>query len=46
MEASDYVLRRFSKSELKEVELLVKLSVDAIKDYITDGIDFASNKYN
>jgi PTH1 family peptidyl-tRNA hydrolase len=46
MEASDYVLRRFSKSELKEVELLVRLSVDAIKDYITDGIDFASNKYN
>lgn len=46
MEASSYVLRRFNKSELKEVEFLIRLSVDAIKDYITDGIDFASNKYN
>ncbi len=46
MEASDYVLRRFNKSELKEVGSLIRFSIDAIRDYITDGIDFASNKYN
>ena len=46
MEASDYVLRRFTRSELEEAELMVKRSADAISDYITGGIDFASNKYN
>lgn len=46
MEASDYVLRKFSRSELKEMELMVKRSTDAISDYIINGIDFASNKYN
>ena len=46
MDASDYVLRLFSKSELEEVDFLIKHAVDAIKDYILEGIEFTSNKYN
>ncbi len=46
MEASDYVLRRFARGELEEAGLMIRQSADAISDYIIDGIDFASNKYN
>jgi PTH1 family peptidyl-tRNA hydrolase len=46
MEASDYVLRRFGKSEIKELDLLISRSVEIIKDYIASGLDHAANKYN
>ncbi len=44
--AADYVLRNFSKAEQKELDLLLTLSVDAIKDYINFDIDYCMNKYN
>ncbi len=44
--AADYVLKNFSKTEQKELDLLLALSVDALKDYIGFDIDYCMNKYN
>ncbi|MCD4669619.1 MAG: aminoacyl-tRNA hydrolase [Actinomycetia bacterium] len=46
MDASNYVLRKFGKSETKELDFLIKDAVDIIKDYIENGLDHAANKYN
>lgn len=46
MEASDYVLRKFNKAELEEMKFSLERSVDAVKDYIRFGIDYAMNRYN
>ena len=46
MDPADFVLRHFKKSEITGVELDISRSVDAIKDYIREGIDYAMNKYN
>ena len=46
MEASDYVLMKFKKSQKDEIEIGIQRSVDAIKDYISGGIEYAMNKYN
>ena len=35
----------FKKSEIIGVELDISRSVDAIKDYVREGIDYAMNKY-
>jgi len=43
---ADFVLERFSKTEIKELDNLVNLSVNALKDRIEHGIEFAMNKYN
>ena len=46
MEASDYVLRSFKKSERQELGFLLDRSVDMIKEYIENGLEQAANKYN
>ena len=46
MDASDYVLRKFGKSEIKELDLLIKHSAEIIMDYIENSLDHAANKYN
>jgi PTH1 family peptidyl-tRNA hydrolase len=46
MEASDYVLRLFNKSEAEELGFLIGRAVDMIKDYIKNGLEHAANKYN
>jgi len=46
MEAADYVLRKFGKSEIKELEFLITRSADIITDYIENGLEYAANKYN
>lgn len=43
---ADYVLEEFKKKEKEDVEIGVQRSVDIIKDYLTEGIEFAMNKYN
>jgi len=45
-DAADYVLKKFSKIEQKDLEQLLMISVDAIKDYISFDIDYCMNKYN
>jgi PTH1 family peptidyl-tRNA hydrolase len=44
--ASKFVLTNFKKSETSDVEINVLRAVDAIKDYITCGIQYCMNKYN
>jgi len=43
---ADFVLEEFKKKEKEEVEAGMQKSVDIIKDYLTEGIKFAMNKYN
>ncbi len=45
-DAADYVLEEFKRKEKEDVEVGVQRTVDIIKDYLTEGIDFAMNKYN
>ena len=45
-DAADYVLDEFGKNEREEVEIGVQRSTDIIRDYLTEGIEYAINKYN
>ena len=45
-DAADYVLEEFRKKEKEEVEVGIRRSVDIIRDYLSEGIEFAMNKYN
>jgi len=45
-EAADYVLEEFNIKEKEEVEIGINKSVDIIRDYIREGIEYAMNKYN
>jgi len=45
-EPADYVLEEFNRNEKEEVEIRVQKSVDIIRDYITEGIEYTMNKYN
>jgi PTH1 family peptidyl-tRNA hydrolase len=45
-EPADFVLSNFSRAEKKELEELVSIAIDALDDYIKNGIDYAMNKYN
>jgi len=40
------VLEEFNRNEKEEVEIRVQKSVDIIRDYITEGIEYTMNKYN
>jgi peptidyl-tRNA hydrolase, PTH1 family len=44
--AADFVLTKFKKTEMAELPFLVDKSVEAVKDYISRGIDYTMNKYN
>jgi len=43
---ADYVLERFRRNEMEEVGIGLEKSVDIIRDYISEGIEYAMNKYN
>jgi PTH1 family peptidyl-tRNA hydrolase len=45
-DAADYVLEEFKKKEIEEVEVGIQRSVDIIRDYLSEGIEFVMNKYN
>ena len=45
-DAADYVLEEFNINEKEEVEIGMNKSVDIIRDYIREGIEYAMNKYN
>ena len=46
MEAADYVLQDFAKSEKELLDLTLNQAVDAILTFVTDGLDKAMNLYN
>jgi PTH1 family peptidyl-tRNA hydrolase len=41
-----FVLSRFRKAEIGELDFLIDKSISAIKDYIHFGIDYTMNEYN
>ena len=43
---ADYVLRRFSATENKELELAVDLAADAAEALLTDGLQPAQNRFH
>lgn len=43
---ADYVLRRFHKKELPEIELAVVTAADAIETWVREGVQAAMNRYN
>ncbi len=43
---ADFVLSNFSRAEKKEIEQCLQVALDAIDDYIANGIDYTMNKYN
>ncbi len=44
--AADYVLRRFQKKELPEIELAVMTAADAVGTWVREGVQVAMNRYN
>jgi peptidyl-tRNA hydrolase, PTH1 family len=45
-DSADYVLERFGRKEMEDAGVGIEKSVDIIRDYILEGIEFAMNKYN
>lgn len=45
-DGTDYVLRKFSKVDRREMDLAVVLAADAIADWVRFGVDFCMNRYN
>lgn len=46
MEAADYVLQKFSRSEAEIAAQMLDRAVDAVLVYVTAGLDKAMNMYN
>ncbi|MCF8303371.1 MAG: aminoacyl-tRNA hydrolase [Bacteroidales bacterium] len=42
----EYVLSRFSKSEIKEIEPRIDLAIEIVKSFVTVGINQTMNEYN
>lgn len=45
-DSADYVLDRFAKAEMREIEPAVKSAADAVETWVTEGIDKAMNRFN
>jgi len=43
---ADFVLSKFKIRETRELDSIVSVSVEALKDYVEYGINYAMNKYN
>jgi peptidyl-tRNA hydrolase, PTH1 family len=43
---ADFVLSKFKRSEIRELDSIISISVEALKDYVANGINYAMNKYN
>jgi PTH1 family peptidyl-tRNA hydrolase len=43
---ADFVLSKFKKRETRELDSIISISIEALKDYIENGINYAMNKYN
>lgn len=43
---ADHVLRRFSKSERKEVDVTIERAADAVECIVADGVDAAMTRFN
>jgi PTH1 family peptidyl-tRNA hydrolase len=45
-DAADYVLGRFTKAELPEIEVAIVRAADAVAAWVREGIAVAMNRYN
>ena len=45
-DSADYVLDRFGKAEMREVETAVKTAADAVEIWVAEGVDKAMNRFN
>lgn len=45
-DSADYVLDRFAKAEMKEIEPAVRTAADAVETWIAEGVDQAMNRFN
>ena len=45
-DAADYVLGRFTKEQLPEIERAVLQAADAVMDWVRQGIAYCMNRYN
>lgn len=45
-DAANYVLGKFSKAELAEMEVTVVRAADAVVDWVRDGVESCMNRYN
>ena len=43
---ADFVLSKFKRSETRELDSIISISIAALKDYVENGINYAMNKYN
>ena len=43
---ADHVLKKFSKRERTEVDVVLEEAADAVEAIVTDGVDVAMNRYN
>jgi PTH1 family peptidyl-tRNA hydrolase len=43
---ADFVLCKFKMRETRELDSIISISVEALKDYVENGINYAMNKYN
>ncbi|MBS0261374.1 MAG: aminoacyl-tRNA hydrolase [Planctomycetes bacterium] len=43
---ADYVLDRFGKAELREIEIAVRTAADAVENWLTEGIEKTMNRFN
>ena len=43
---ADFVLSKFKMREIRELDSIISISVEALKDYVENGINYAMNKYN
>ena len=45
-QGADHVLRRFSKAERKEIDVVLEEAADAVELILTEGVDVAMNRVN
>ena len=43
---ADYVLGKFTKQEIPEIEQAVAQATDAVGDWVREGIAYCMNRYN
>lgn len=46
MEAADYVLQKFSRSEQEQLDEILDRAADAVQAFVTQGLEMAMNQYN
>ncbi len=45
-DSADYVLDRFGKAEMREIEPAVRMAADAVEAWVAEGVDKAMNRFN